>query len=550
MNEISAPSRAGSMRLRDCLTLDQALRSGELKKLIEDSLPRHLTPERMLRAFVQATNKTPQLRECDWKQVIGAMLSLSYIGLEPNTPLNHAYLIPVKRAVWNPETRKYDKEIMDLEIVVGYPGFATLLWNTGFVTGIHADVALPNDVFDFQYGTGGFLRHKPTGKDGPEVTPNWAYAHVNFQFGEAKGEAFSVMPWHDVERIRESSQAYMNALAAKLKAEEKGWKLPKTWTMTPWVRFEREMAAKTPFRRLQKYLKKSPEVAYALDLEERQDMAGTLDFSNVIEQGPDGIAEPPEERSAQLAHEQRGPDPMAAFGQRATPVETPRAAAPAQAAPRPSPAPRDDVPAHIMEAPPFEDEGPAQADPPPAAQAAPQPQAQASNPEARAAAAPRDMWDLFDAGGDMLGSFPSAQTWLGAFERELATAREDGTVEAFLEYNAARVEDARAFPAIRDAISVLLIADEEQEAQEDEAIEFTAPRFPDVPTKRSGAVDEKGAEKYLEHAFGLAQDKEQIDIVLAAVPQEWVKHNTLILLARRAAATRCRQLGIELQPEG
>jgi len=419
-------------------------------------------------------------------------------------------------------------------VALGYQRLASMLWNTGFVTGIHADVALPHDDFDFQHGTEAFLRHKPTGKDGPEVTPLWAYAHIQFQFGQAKGEAFRVMPWHDVMRIRDASQAYQRALDAKIEAEKKGWGLPKAWKMAPWVRFEREMAAKTPFRKIQKYLKKSPEVAYALDLEDRQDLAGTLDFSNVIEQGPEAVQEPPEERStgAAIAQEHRAPDPLASFGQRQTPVERQAAPAPARRAADPA----DEVPPYLTEAPPPEDDGPAAAAPAP----------QASAPQ------PRDMWDLFDAAGDLSGSFPSPKAWCAAFVREFDLAQQDGTLKEFISFNADRIEQARAFPDLRDQLADLIpteTGDGEDAGprEEDAPRAFAPPHWPELPRKRNGTIDDKGAEKYIESAFLLANSAEEIDAVMTSVPAAWLEHNTILLLARRGRASRCRHLGIAQQ---
>lgn len=65
---------------------------GEIKK----ALPSVLTPERFTRMMLSAVSNTPKLPECTPKSFLAAMMSAAQLGLEPNTPLGQAYLIPFK----------------------------------------------------------------------------------------------------------------------------------------------------------------------------------------------------------------------------------------------------------------------------------------------------------------------------------------------------------------------------------------------------------------------------------------------------------------------
>ena len=61
---------------------------------IAKALPSVLTPERFSRMVLTALAKTPKLAECTPASFVGSMLTAAQLGLEPNTPLGQAYLIP------------------------------------------------------------------------------------------------------------------------------------------------------------------------------------------------------------------------------------------------------------------------------------------------------------------------------------------------------------------------------------------------------------------------------------------------------------------------
>lgn len=310
-----APTRSAFRSLRDCKNLGEAFQSAELLDKIKQSSPAHVKPERMLRTFIQATSRTPRLLQCNMRSVLGAMLTCSEVGLEPNTPLQHAFLIPFERTKWNSETRKRESQGFEVQLIFGYPGLLDLAYRSGQVTSVHSDVVWPAEAKDdkswsFAYGTDAHLRHVPRGQHEPNDKPVWVYAHASLQHGQA----FEVMPWSEVMRIRNGSQGYQSALRAK-EAGEKAQRpyVPAAWTEAPWVKHEIAMSRKTAFRNLWKWLPHSVELAGALALDEQQDRA-TVDFSGVI----DGEASIIEGGFTETADDQDsgGPDPGAAFEDR------------------------------------------------------------------------------------------------------------------------------------------------------------------------------------------------------------------------------------------
>lgn len=63
---------------------------GEIAKM----LPKHLNAERLMKVAQIAATTTPALAKCDVASLVGAIGQCAQMGLEPNTVLGHAYLVP------------------------------------------------------------------------------------------------------------------------------------------------------------------------------------------------------------------------------------------------------------------------------------------------------------------------------------------------------------------------------------------------------------------------------------------------------------------------
>ena len=191
------------------------LESPGFAKQVEKALPKHLTPDRFVRIAITALTKTPKLKDCTKESLFNALLNLSQMGLEPDG--YHAHLIP------------YGNQC---QLIIDYKGLVDLVMRSGKVANIHADVVCDNDTF--VYNMGMVEEHRiDLRKERGEVYA--VYAVATFTDGSKKAE---VMSRADVEAVRGRSKAGRSG---------------------PWVTDWNEMAKKTVFRRLSKWLPISPE---------------------------------------------------------------------------------------------------------------------------------------------------------------------------------------------------------------------------------------------------------------------------------------------------
>ena len=119
---------------------------------IAKALPTVMTPERFTRIALSAVGNTPKLAVCTPQSFLGAMMNAAQLGLEPNTPLGQAYLIPY-------ENRK--KGITECQFQIGYKGLLDLAYRSGEVSMVDAQVVYENDKFDYELGLNPILKHKP-----------------------------------------------------------------------------------------------------------------------------------------------------------------------------------------------------------------------------------------------------------------------------------------------------------------------------------------------------------------------------------------------------
>lgn len=261
MNQIARTGpRADSVAakpLRQVASVRELLVNDQAKQQLAAVAAGHMRPERMLRLMANAMRTTPQLGECDPLSLLGSMMTCASLGVEPNTPLGHAYLIPFKNK---------RKGITEVQLILGYKGMIDLARRSGHIVNIHGDIVYEGDDFSFEYGSEQHLKHRPKGK---RANPLYAYCHAKL----TDGEAFVVLPWDEVIAIRDASQGYKTAIQYGKKD-------------SPWIAHQHEMAAKTAVRALFKYLPISIEMdggklGDALAVDEQQ-----VDFSQFA-QNPD-----------------------------------------------------------------------------------------------------------------------------------------------------------------------------------------------------------------------------------------------------------------------
>lgn len=206
----AAPAAASPMKNMQDLIIS-------MKGQIEAALPSVITGERFARMVLTAMSNTPKLASCTPKSFLGAMMQAAQLGLEPNTPLGEAYLIPFM-----------NHGALECQFQVGYKGMISLAHRSGLY--VQAHEVHENDEFDVEYGLEPKLVHKPVFKDrGPVI----AYYGVWKDKDGISG--FEIMSKEDVEaHARKYSQSY-----------GKGF--------SPWKSNFDEMAKKTVIKKALKY---------------------------------------------------------------------------------------------------------------------------------------------------------------------------------------------------------------------------------------------------------------------------------------------------------
>lgn len=213
-------------------TIESILKGPSMRRALEMALPKHVTADRMARVALTALTKNEKLGRCTQNSFFGSLLSAAQLGLEPNTPLNLAYLIPYGS---------------DCQLIVGYQGMVDLAWRAG--TSVRANLVREGDEFDVEYGLHQNLHHKPLFEAERESRPlKYVYAIGNP--GRGLDPVFRVLSRSEVEVFRKRS-----------KSPNSG----------PWATDYEPMAMKTAVRRLFPWLPKSIEVQQALALEESAD---------------------------------------------------------------------------------------------------------------------------------------------------------------------------------------------------------------------------------------------------------------------------------------
>ena len=177
-----------------------------------------------------------------------ALLDLSTFGLEPDG--RRAHLIPFGQEV---------------QLIIDYKGLVELVRRSGDVSYIHADVVGKHDLFDYQFGTGAKLVHKPALNDRGDIYA--AYSFIRLKDGS---EDYDVMGLDELEAIRRRSKTY-NANTDTNEVTTARGIVP-----TPWDTDRNEMYKKTVFRRHSKWQSWSPEVQRALEYGDDENLLGPV----------------------------------------------------------------------------------------------------------------------------------------------------------------------------------------------------------------------------------------------------------------------------------
>jgi recombination protein RecT len=255
--QATAPATAAPIERKKAESLAEVLNKDSMVKEIKRALPKHLTADRMVRIATTALRTTRNLSLCLPETFFGSLLQASQLGLEVNTPLGHAWLIPRKNGELS---RHAGRDVYECTLMIGYQGMIDLsrraMDSRGehLVVGIRARGVRLGDEFEWEDGLYPKLFHRrSTAIDRQNMELTHAYAVAKLAGDERE---FEVLTRAEVEERKARSAA------AKLGS-------------SPWNSDYEAMANKSAVRALWKWLPKSSEMATAEQLETASDMGRT-----------------------------------------------------------------------------------------------------------------------------------------------------------------------------------------------------------------------------------------------------------------------------------
>lgn len=191
----------------------------QMKGEIAKALPSVMTPERFTRIVTSTLSANPKLAQTTPQSFLGAMMTAAQLGLEPNTPLGQAYLLPYKR-----------KGVLECQFQIGYKGLIDLAYRSGEIAIIQAHEVCENDEFSYEFGLDPKLSHKPATQNRGKVIAYYAmFRTISGGFG------FDVM---GIDEVTAHAKTYSKSYGT---------------SDSPWSNNFDEMAKKTVLKKVLKY---------------------------------------------------------------------------------------------------------------------------------------------------------------------------------------------------------------------------------------------------------------------------------------------------------
>lgn len=222
----------GESKLKKSMSIADLIKA--MMPEIKKALPEVITPERFTRMALSALNTTPKLQECTQISFLSALMNAAQLGLEPNTPLGQAYLIPFN-----------NKGTLECQFQIGYKGLIDLGYRNPQMQIISAQAVYENDEFEYELGLNPKLKHRPAIKDRGEVRLFYGlFKLVNGGFG------FEVMS-------KEAVDAYAKDYSKAFDS-----------SFSPWKTNYEAMAKKTVIKKALKYAPIKADFKRALSTDE------------------------------------------------------------------------------------------------------------------------------------------------------------------------------------------------------------------------------------------------------------------------------------------
>lgn len=226
-------------------SIKELINSDIMRAEFKKALPSIMTAERFLRIANSALSSNPKLASCSRQSFLAALMTSAQLGLEVNTPLGQAYLIP------------YGNQC---QFQIGYKGLIDLAYRSGQVKTIQAHTVYTNDDFGYELGLEPTIRHKPAITNRGE--PIHYYAVVKLKDG---GDCFAVASKEDIINYKNKFSKMANGGA--------------------WVTNFDEMAKKTVLKQALKYapLKADFMRQVATDETIKETISDDMTLENIVE---------------------------------------------------------------------------------------------------------------------------------------------------------------------------------------------------------------------------------------------------------------------------
>lgn len=245
--ELAKKAATGKQDIKITKSMSIADMIKALEPEIKKALPSVITPERFTRMALSSLNNTPKLAECTQMSFLAALMSAAQLGLEPNTSLGQAYLIPYN-----------NKGKLECQFQLGYKGLIDLVYRNDQVQTIQAQTVYENDFFEYELGLNSKLIHKPSLTDRGKVI--LFYAKFKLSNG---GYGFEVMSAADINRhAAEYSKGYSSSYS-------------------PWKTDYESMAKKTVIKKLLKYAPLKTDFLRAINSDETIKSELAVDMTEV-----------------------------------------------------------------------------------------------------------------------------------------------------------------------------------------------------------------------------------------------------------------------------
>ena len=243
----------GNVKLTKSMSIADLIKAMEPE--IKKALPQVITPERFTRMALSALNTAPKLAECSQMSFLGALMNAAQLGLEPNTPLGQAYLIPYR-----------NKGKLECQFQIGYKGLIDMVYRNDNIQTVQAQCVYENDEFEYELGLDPKLVHKPAIKDRGELI--LVYALWKSKNG---GYGFEVMSKEDIDNhSRKFSQSFSSSFS-------------------PWETNYEEMAKKTVIKKCLKYAPLKSDFVMQISNDESVKSEINVDMSEVVNEAEETI---------------------------------------------------------------------------------------------------------------------------------------------------------------------------------------------------------------------------------------------------------------------